>query len=95
MLPFLAKRKEASVAGLIIKNRKPDAETPADLSPEEAPTAGIEAAAHDIIRAMHTRDAKLLAQALREAVDYINASPLPEDDSYDSQNIKAAAKEMP
>lgn len=98
MLPFL-KKKDASVAGLIIKTRAPDAAPKADENEEkDDSSAAIEACASELVRAIHSRDAKAVAAALKDAFDILEAteeetpeeSEAPSPHSYDAQNIKAA-----
>lgn len=91
MLPFLPK-KQGMVSGLIIKNRTPD-------KPEENQDdkdASIHACAQDLITAIHNKDTKGVAEAIRSAfeimemvspdeIDHEEASP----HTYDHQNRKA------
>lgn len=89
MLPFLKPRR---VAGLIISQRKSDGST--DVSHQEGDeNQGLEACADDIIRAINNKDSKQLAEALRSAFECLQSGPAEEDNSYDAQNIKAAAQE--
>lgn len=89
MLPFL---KPKTVAGLIIAKRKPDG------SKEESHTegnedAGLISAAEDLIRAIHAKDGQSVAAALK-AAHTLCASGDSDDESYDSQNEKAAQQEQ-
>lgn len=66
--------KRKPVAGVIIANRKPDGskeEVPADDAQDHA----LIAAAEDFIRALNTKDSKMLAQAIRAAFEICEASP--------------------
>lgn len=92
MLPFI-KRKEASVAGLIIKNRAPD-EKPAEDQSDD-PAAAIESCAEELIRAVHARDVKAVSAAIKDAFDILESMPHDENEnnSFASQNEKAAQEE--
>jgi len=91
MLPFLPK-KQGMVSGLIIKNRKPD-------KPEENQEdkdASIHACAQDLIDAVHNKDVKGVAEAMRSAFEILDSQPheegpheKPSPHSYDAQNMKA------
>ena len=91
MLPFL---KEKKVAGLILSKRKPDGSVSEEHSDDDK-DHGLEAAAEDLIRALSSKDISSVAAALRAAFQILDAEPHEEgehtnDESYDSQNIKAA-----
>lgn len=89
-LPFL---KPKSAAGLIISHRKPDGGTEQMHDGED--DNGLHAAAEDMIRAFHSKDAKALAEAVRAAFQILDAEPHEEGEhtnDYDSQN-KLAAQE--
>lgn len=88
MLPLL-KRKQSSVAGLIIKNRTPD------KSEEPEAAKSIEDCASALITAVHAQDKAAVASALKEAFQILDSEPHEEGDhvephSYENQNIKAA-----
>lgn len=88
MLPFL-KSKQAPVAGLIIKQRSPDSE-----ETHESDDSGIETCAQALISAVHSKDTKATAEALRDIFTILDAQPHEEGEhvephSYDAQNIKA------
>lgn len=88
MLPFL-KRKQNSIAGIIIKNRTPDEPSNSnDLEKEYS----IEDCAQDLINAIHSHDKAAVATALQKAYEHME-EPKSEDNSFEAQNIKAA-KEM-
>lgn len=91
MLPFL-KKKDTPAAGLIIKTRTPD--EPAES--EDDSSAAIESCAHALINAVHARDAKSVAAAMKDAFDILESQPHEEYSSkhdYDSQNQKAAEEQ--
>lgn len=95
MLPFL-KNKQASVAGLIMKTRDPDEKQDVE-GPDEA-SAAIESCAQELIRAVHARDVKAVADALEDAFSILDSMPHVEGEhvephSYDAQNQKAAKQE--
>lgn len=95
MLPFL---KTAANTGLSIKNRKPD--QPADESSSDS--AGLEVCAQDLINAIHSKDIKRVASAIRAAIDIAGSMPdedesetslpTPDNNSFKAQNVKAAAE---
>ena len=67
MLPFLKKLDEASVsAPAEIKKREPD---------EEPEYDSLESAGHDLIDAIHSKDAKSVAAALRAAFELLDSEP--------------------
>ena len=91
MLPFL-KNKQDSVAGTIIKNRTPDKDS--DSNDLEDKEHSLEDCAKRIISAVHSNDAKALADALQEAIDKPKESKdKPSPHTYEAQNIKAASEE--
>lgn len=93
MLPFLKKKNESSVAGLIMKTRTPDEKPEVEESDD---LAAIESAASELVRAIHARDTKAVAAALKDALDIIQSMPEESNESdvnphsYEAQNIKAA-----
>ncbi len=84
MLPILKHRPHDS--GLIVKNRAPDAKPEGEESDDDH---AVEACAQDIISAVHAKDSKALTSALKALFECIEDSP-SEDESYASQNAKAA-----
>jgi hypothetical protein len=89
LLPFL-KKKQTSVSGLIIKDRAPN--TPAEEPINE--NAGMECCAMDLIIAVHTKDVKATAEALRNAFDMLEAEEDKQETTvsphtYAAQNVKA------
>lgn len=70
MLPFLAPKKQA---GVIIAKRVGDKTEPMHEEGEEDP--GLMAAAEDLISAIHAKDAKAAAQALKAAFEVCDAYP--------------------
>lgn len=93
MLPFL-KNKNAQVAGLIVKTRAPD-EKPQSEDQDDS-SAAIESCAQALISAIHARDVKAAADAIKDAFDILSSGPEEESTSkhdYDAQNIKAAQEQ--
>ncbi len=94
LLPFL-KNKDASVAGLIIKNRTPDEKPEQD---QDDSSAAIESCAQELIRAVHAKDTKAVSEALKDAFEILESMPHEEGEhvephSYDAQNIKAGEQD--
>lgn len=94
MLPFL-KPKNQGVAGLSIKIRAPDKAEDSEISEEsdEKDTA-IHACAQDLINAVHSRDVKSAAEAIRSAFEILESMPHEEGEhtephSYEAQNKEA------
>ena len=90
ILPFLQKKQ---VAGIIVKNRKPDGSMEQeDSEPQESGNEGLEACAQDMIDCMHAKDAKGCAAAMRAAFEILDSqeSSESEDNSFDAMNAKAA-----
>jgi len=92
MLPFLKKRQEAQISGLQIKNREPDEKPEQD---QDDSSAAIEACAAALISAIHSHDAKGVAEAMKDAFEILESMPHEEVEphSYDAQNIKAGENE--
>lgn len=95
LLPFLKKKQDSANTGLIIQTRAPD--EPAE-SEEDNSSAGIESCAHALINAVHAKDAKAAAMAIKDAFDILESGESEEDaysskHDYDSQNIKAAGEQ--
>lgn len=67
MLPFLKHSKEASVSGPVeVKMRESDQESDYDM---------LESAAEDLISALHSKDVKAVASALRAAFQIYDSEP--------------------
>lgn len=80
MLPFL---KHKPVAGLIIKKRQPDEPTSEpEMSNDDA---GLEAAANDLIKAVHSQDIKAVSAALKAAFELLDAMPHKEGPHIESE----------
>jgi hypothetical protein len=84
-LPFL-KTKNKHQTGLIVQTRASDA----SQEPEDHGDHAIEACAQDLINAIHAKDMKGVAAALRAAIEMIKDEPQDESNDFDSQNQKAA-----
>ena len=84
MLPFL-KPKQASVAGLIIKNRTPDKDSKSNNLEEKSNS--IEDCAQELISAIQANDKAKVAAALKEAFKCLEAMPHDEaPHTYEDQN---------
>lgn len=76
------------VSGLIIKNRAPDQKPEEN---QEDKDAAIHACASDLIEAVHAKDIKRAAEAMRSAFEILEKMPhdeaehKPEPHSYDAQ----------
>ena len=93
MLPFL-KRKQDSVANLIIKQREPDK----DKDSKDLEDYSLEDCAQRLIEAVHSSDKFKVVDALREIVRELKSEPHEqvnsmEPHSYEAQNQLAAKKE--
>jgi hypothetical protein len=86
MLPFL-KPKQASVAGLIIKNRTPD--KPKESEELDKPA---EDCAQALITAIHAQDKAGVIGAMKELMESLKSEPKEdaEPHSYEAQNAAAA-----
>ena len=71
MLPFMQKKP---VAGLIVAQRKPDG-THEESHSEGNEDQGLEACAVDLIRAIHSKDSKAAAAAMRAAFEICDSEP--------------------
>lgn len=88
ILPFLDKK--TAQTGVIVKQRAPD-EKPEESQGDDS---GIHACAEDLIHAIHNKDIKAAAEAIKAAFEILDAQPHEEGPhvephSYDSQNQKA------
>lgn len=93
MLPFLKKKNETGISGVMIKHRTPD-EKPEETT-EDDKDAAIHACAQDLIDAVHAQDVKGAAEAIRSAFEILESMPHEEAEhtsphSYEAQNIQAA-----
>ena len=88
MLPFLAKK--AQNAGIIVQERQADEKPDGQ---DEDKDAGMHAAAKDLISAVHMKDTKRVAEALRAAFQIADSEPHEEGEhephSYDAENEEA------
>lgn len=83
ILPFLAKKTQQS--GLIVQERQPD-----EKSEGTDEDAGMHAAAKDLMDAVHAKDIKRVAEALRAAFQIADSEPHNEGPhTYDAQNEEA------
>lgn len=95
MLPHL-KRKESSIAGLIIKNRQPD-QKPEEMEGSEKDSS-IKEHAQALIDAVHSKNVQGVEDALRSAFEVLDSEPHEEgphtndsSNSFDAQNALAAS----
>ncbi len=92
MLPFLKSKDKSANVGLIVKTRAPDESS----EPKDEGSSGIEACADELIRAVHAKDSKAAAAAIKDAFDILEGQPHEEYESkhdYDAQNQKAAEEQ--
>jgi hypothetical protein len=82
MLPFL---KPKTQTGLIISQRKPDGETE-EKGMEDQEDMGLMSAAEDLIRAVHAKDAKAVASALRAAFEIVDSEAHVEGEHIDDES---------
>jgi hypothetical protein len=73
VLPFLKKKYEAGMGGVIVKTREPDKTQENQEVNEE--DAAIEAVASDLIEAIHSKDVKRAAEAIRAAFEIMDSLP--------------------
>lgn len=79
-LPFL-KKKDAGIAGIIMKTREPDTFQDQNIKAAEqdedkdSQSIAIESCAEELIKAVHSRDVKAVAQAMRDAFDILESMP--------------------
>lgn len=69
MLPFLKNKNQAGLASIIIKNRQPDEKV--EENQEDSHDSAIEECANRLISAVHSHDAKSVADAMREAFEIL------------------------
>lgn len=90
MLPFLKNQmKQQGSAGVIVKQRAPDAPTGDEVSPDS-----LEDCIERLLKAFASKDKAQIAQALRDVHDELHLEMSEKSESYDSQNEKAANKEQ-
>lgn len=89
LLPFMKPKPQT---GLIVSHRTPDEPT----GKEDNDDAGLESCAQDLIKAVHSKDIKAVASALKAAFDICDSQPHEEGEhtnDFDSQNALAAENE--
>lgn len=74
MLPFL-KSKRNDGTGISISVRSPDQAAKPELEAESTTITAVRAAAADLIKAIHNRDERAAAEALRAAFEILEAMP--------------------
>lgn len=90
MLPFLKPKQGSGV--IIQSHRSPDQSSDESKEVEEI-NPGLIACAHDMIVALHSKDSKALAMAIKAAFEICDSEPHVEGEhvnSYDELNAKAA-----
>lgn len=80
MLPFLAKIKQPGISSTI--TREPDL----DKEGKDQGNQGLEACAKQLIDAIESKDAKMVAQALKDA--YSLCDSYDNQESYDEQDTE-------
>lgn len=78
MLPFLNKIKRQD-SGMSVIERKPDE------GKEESPDAGLEAVASDLSNAIHSKDIKAIAAAIRAAFAIMESEPHAESSETETE----------
>lgn len=96
MLPFL-KKKETAISGLIVKTRDPDESS--EQESEHDSSAAINSCAAELIRAIHSKDTKMAAMALKDIFDILGSmheeeENMIEPNSFEDQNRKAGLEEQ-
>lgn len=90
-LPFLKNMKErAPQAGVIIKTRTPDEQPEASDDDSSAP---IEACAEELIRAVHAKDAKAAAMAIKDAFEILDSEPHEEASHIEPHSYEASKED--
>ncbi len=84
MLPFLKNKEKSSQPGVIIKTRAPDE---FDTEDQNDPDAAIEACAQDLINAIHAKDAKSVAQVIKDMFELADQEPHVEGPHIDEESI--------
>lgn len=86
------KHLQKPVAGVIVQQMRPSDEKPE----ADDQSAAIEACASELIRAVHAKDTKAVANAMADAFQILDSMPheesndTPSPHTYDHQNQKAA-----
>lgn len=80
ILPYL---KPKPVAGLIISHRKPDGSN--EMASEDNDMHAMEACAEDLIRAVHAKDAKAVAAALKAAIECADSQQDQSEETNEGQ----------
>jgi hypothetical protein len=74
-LPFLRKKNDAGIAGVMVQHRSPDAEGEGHKDQEDQPEAGLRACAKDLMDAISSGDEGRVASALRAAFEICDSEP--------------------
>lgn len=91
-LPFLKNKK---ISSLIVSQRNPDG-THDEQHSEGDEYVGLESAAEDLIRAVHSKDTQGVCAALKAAFEICDSQPHeegPHTNTYDDMNQKAGEQE--
>lgn len=73
LLPFLKKRQETGISGIIQKTREPDETSETADQPDSK--AAIKSAAKALIEAIHSRNVDGVADAIQNAFDIADSLP--------------------
>lgn len=74
-LPFLRKKNDAGIAGVMVQHRSPDNDGEEHKDQEYQPEAGLRACAKDLMDAINSGDHSKVAQALRAAFEILDSEP--------------------
>lgn len=79
MLPFLRPKHQPTVVEI---KRKPDGEV---STAEQSEDQGLISCAEDLIKAVHAKDAKGVAQAIKAAVEICDTYPQEETHEFETE----------
>lgn len=80
MIPFMKPKMQT---GIIFKERKAEGGI---SEAQDDDSMAMEACADDMIRAIHSKDSKMLAKAMKAAFDIMEASPHEEGPHLNEEN---------
>lgn len=93
MLPFLKRKNDAGIAGVIVKHRQPDEKSEENQEDNEDKDAAIHACAQDLISAVHAHDIKGAAEAIRSAFEILDEMPHIEGEHVEPHSYEAQKEE--
>ena len=79
MLPFMKPKHQT---GIMVAYRKPDDEETAQQAPDHEELSELEICAEDLIRAIHSKDAKAVSEAFKDLFEICEMHP---HDEYDHE----------